>query len=293
MIFHPIKRAIKPFRLTSMIAMYFLGAGLVQYIQSLENWSAFIEGLIFLVSISISLELLMQFYELKDVKHWPEGITFREVKMTRWVILILTATLMTTATVIFIDWQFTGVLWLGLSVLVVSLILLSLFYYFSMSWRDLQPYQPLIEGLIYIVLPPAFAYFLQSRELHSFLTLSVISFVPVYLAFKILVQIQQFPADQKTGKNTIIIRLGWNKAMVAHNALILLTFVGFALIVLLGFPWFLLWPVFLVLPIGLLEIWLMERVKGGSKPFWLVMKIATASVLFIPLYLLSFAFWIR
>jgi hypothetical protein len=47
------------------------------------------------------------------------------------------------------------------------------------------------------------------------------------------------------------------------------------------------------LPIGLLQVWLMERVKRGMKPLWRVMRFATACVLFIPLYLIGFAFWIR
>jgi hypothetical protein len=81
--------------------------------------------------------------------------------------------------------------------------------------------------------------------------------------------------------------------MTLHNALILLTFLLFAMVTLFGFPWFLLWPVFLVLPLGLLEIWLMERVRRGSKPLWIVMQIAAACVLFIPMYLVGFAFWIR
>jgi hypothetical protein len=65
------------------------------------------------------------------------------------------------------------------------------------------------------------------------------------------------------------------------------------LIALIGFPWFILWPVFLTLPIGLFEIWLMEGVRRGKKPLWGLMQFATACVLFIPIYLLGFAFWIR
>ena len=58
-------------------------------------------------------------------------------------------------------------------------------------------------------------------------------------------------------------------------------------------PWFLVWPVFLSLPIGLLEIWLMERIRRGAKPFWRVMKFASALVFFLPIYLIGFTFWIR
>ncbi len=81
--------------------------------------------------------------------------------------------------------------------------------------------------------------------------------------------------------------------MTYHNAFILLTYLFLALMTLFGFPWFLLWPAFLSLPIGLLEIWLMERTRRGARPIWRVMFFATACVLFVPLYLLSFNFWVR
>jgi 1,4-dihydroxy-2-naphthoate octaprenyltransferase len=293
MVFKVLIKAIKPFRLLSLIAMYLLGTGLVQYVQSLRDWSGFFEGLLFLIFISTGVELVRLHTKLNAVNQWPDGISFKEVRFTRWMILVLAATLVTTATAIFINWQITGEIWMGLVVLVVSLLVLSGLYYLCGNWTELRPYQVLIEAMVYIVLPPAFAYFIQSSHVHLFLTLSVIGFVPAFIAFRILVQIQQFPADLKHDNQTLVTRIGWEKAMVVHNTLVLLTFLVFALIVFLGLPWFILWPVFLVLPIGLMEVWLMERVRRGGKPYWLVMIIASACIQFIPIYLLGFAFWIR
>jgi 1,4-dihydroxy-2-naphthoate octaprenyltransferase len=121
----------------------------------------------------------------------------------------------------------------------------------------------------------------------------VTALLPAYLAYRMLLQLKSLGIDQKHENLTIVTYMGWQRAMTLHNALILLTYLLMALITFLGFPWFLLWPVFLTLPIGLLEIWLMERVRGGKKPLWWIMQAATASVFLIPIYLLGFAFWIR
>jgi hypothetical protein len=43
----------------------------------------------------------------------------------------------------------------------------------------------------------------------------------------------------------------------------------------------------------LLQVWLMERVKRGMKPLWGIMQFASACVLWMPMYLIGFAFWIR
>jgi hypothetical protein len=51
--------------------------------------------------------------------------------------------------------------------------------------------------------------------------------------------------------------------------------------------------VFLTLPLGLVEIWLMERVRRGQKPLWRIMQFAMGSTFVIPVYLLAFAFWLR
>jgi 1,4-dihydroxy-2-naphthoate octaprenyltransferase len=231
--------------------------------------------------------------QLNDVHQRPADLGLKEIRQTRWFIALLTAVLITAAATFFINWMISGVLWLGLVFLVVAQLLVGAVYYVSEFVKSLQPYQLLFESLFYLTIPPAFAFFLQSDEWHLFLTLVVIALIPAYFAYRLLNQIQNFGHDEKFGNKTVVVKVGWDKGMVFHNALILLTFVIFALTVFLGLPWFILWPVFLVLPIGIFEIWLMERVRRGAKPHWIVMKIASASVLFLPIYLLAFAFWIR
>ena len=288
-----ILKAIKPFRLISMVTTYILGAGLVQYLKSTQDWSQWIAGIFFVLFSGLTVELMRLLKRLTKPSHWPEGIKFKEVKVTRLALLGLIATFMTISLSIFMSWMISGVLWQGLVVLVILLLIDGAFYYLCEESSPLKPYQLLFEGLFYVILPPAFAYFLQSDEVHVFLTLVVICLVPAYLAMRLLIQIQHFGIDRQWDDQSIVTKIGWERAMTFHNALILLTFVFFAMIVFFGFPWFILWPVFLALPIGLVEVWLMERVRRGGKPMWLLMKVATASVLFIPVYLLSFAFWVR
>ena len=286
-------KALKPFRLFTLIAVYILGVGLVQYVQALKALSGVWEGGIFLILVSISLELLRVLQQLNDIQQWPEGLGLKEIRQTRWLIALSTAVLMTVAATLFINWMISGFLWLGMVFLVIAQLLAGAVYYISESAKSLQPYQLLFESLFYLIIPPAIAFFLQSEEWHLFLTLVVIPLIPAYFAFRLLTQIQNFGHDEKYGNKTVVVKIGWDKAMVFHNALILMTFVIFALTLLLGMPWFILWPVFLVLPIGIFEIWLMERVRQGAKPQWTVMKIASASVLILPVYLMAFAFWIR
>jgi len=293
MILSTLLKALKPFHLASLLTTYFLGAGLVQYVRGMRSWSSFFEGLLFLVLIVTSLELLILLRELTNRAHWPERFTYVEVKRLSWVIVILVAVFMTTTTSILINWMAQGMLLQGVSLLFVGLVGIAFLYYVAEFKGRLRPYQLLLSGLLFIVIPPALAFFIQSTDHHRFLTFVVIGLLPAYLAYQLLIQIKRFDHDRAREIKTIVTQIGWEKAMVFHNGMILLTFLIFALIAVFGFPWFLLWPVFLVLPIGLLEIVLMERVRRGERPMWQVMQIATLCVFFIPIYLLGFAFWIR
>lgn len=293
MIFRTLLKALKPFQLISLIMTYLLGAGFVQYVREMKSWPVFIQGGIFLLLIVLSLDYLRALAGLVNPQDWPKGITLKDVRLIRLIIAMLSATFLTVATSIIITWLRAGIMWQGLVFLFLALMVMGGVYYLSQVIKNLQPLELLIEVVLFVVIPPAVAYFLQSDDPHRLLTMVVIALVPGYLAYRLLTLLKRFASDHKYGVQTIVIQIGWENTMVFHNAFILLSYLLFALISLLGFPWFLIWPVFLTLPIGLVEVWLMERVKRGMKPLWGIMQFATACVFFIPLYLIGFAFWIR
>lgn len=293
MIVRTVLKSIKVFSITSLITTYILGAGLVQYLRNFRGFGDLLQGGLFLLFIVIGFELIGVNQGLRDTRNWPSNSSPAEVRRTRWVIALIVTTFLTVALIIFIDWMIRDVLWQGLVFLVVGFVITCALNFISEYNQTLRPYKILIEAFLFVVIPPAFAYFLQSSEPHRLLTLVVVGLIPAFLAYRLLVQLKSYNNDLKTGAVTFAAYVGWEKAMVTHNALILLSYLLFAFDALIGFPWFLLWPVFLTLPIGLVEIWLMEKVRHGSKPLWRLMQFATASVFFIPMYLLGFAFWIR
>jgi len=293
MILKTLFKSIKPFQLISLVATYLLGAGLVQYVREIHSWNNLIEGLLFLILIYLSVVLLTNLQRLTDMKNWPEGSTLIEIKQTRWGIALVLATILTTSTTILIGWMQRGVLWQGFFFLISALLLIAGFYYLVLIVNAYSISQLVLEVMLFVVIPPALSFFIQSRIPHPLLTQVVICLVPAYLAYRVLEQLKRFGSDQVREKKTLVTQIGWDKAMVFHNALILLTYLLFALISIFGFPWFLLWPVFLTLPIGLLEVWLMERTRRGGKPLWRIMQFASVMVFFFPIYLIAFAFWIR
>ena len=159
-----------------------------------------------------------------------------------------------------------GAIWPGITIFLVCNLILGMFYYLAQVHESLQPYQMLFEVVIVVISPAVLAVFIQSQSLHRFLMMSVVVLVPLYLAYRLLVELIEFDRGESRIENPVGTRLGWDNVMILHNALILTAYAVLALMTLTGLPWFLTWPVFLGLPIGLLEIWLMERVRRGYKP---------------------------
>lgn len=292
-IFRTLNMAHKPFRLVSLVMTYALGAGFVQFVREMRSWLAFIQGGVFLLLIVLSVEYLIVLQRLINPQYWPKVLTSKDVRQVRLILAALSGSLLTVVASIFISWMQLGLMWQGLGFLLLALILVSGLYFLSQVVERVSRLSLLIEVLLFIVIPPAVAFFLQSDSPHRLLTLVVLALVPGYLANRLLVHLKRFSSDQRTGIHTIVIDIGWENAMFYHNAFILLSYLLYAVIALFGFPWFILWPVFLTLPIGLVEIWLIERVKRGARPQWKIMQFATACVLFLPLFLIGFAFWIR
>jgi hypothetical protein len=285
--------AIKPFQLISLITTYILGAGLVQYVQVMKSWLTLIQGLFFLLLFIVGLEFLVLLLQINEPQRRFKDLTIKDKKQLRINSALLSATFITVAIVIFVDWINKGILWQGLGFL-IALLGVSAFLFVLVKTDSLSgAYEILLETILFVIIPPAFAYFTQSEDLHRLLTMTVFSLIPAYIAYRLLSKLIAFDRYPKLGRHPLNVNLGWEQIMVIHNALILITFLLYALNALFGFPWFLLWPVFLTLPIGLLEVWLMERVRRGGKPIWGVMQVATGCVFLIPIYLIGFAFWIR
>ena len=284
-------RPIKVYRLIGLLMTYVMGAGLSHYVEMMRSWPAFWTGAAFLLCVFLSFEYMQALQRINENKDRPEGSTQTELQQLRIGLGVIAATLMTVAVTILVGWMVEGLLWQGLIILSVVIFALGGVLIVRGTAQNLQPFLPLLEAVLIVVIPPAFGFFLQTQQMHRFLTMAVMGFLPLYLAFILLQQLIRFGDDQRKELPTAVTAMGWEAAMVLHNTLILFGYLLLALAALLGLPWFLIWPVFLTAPLGLVEIWLMERVRQGRKPLWRIMQFAMGAAFVLPVYLLTLAFW--
>ena len=113
------------------------------------------------------------------------------------------------------------------------------------------------------------------------------------LALALSYELADYAADLKHGRRTLMVRMGWQRAMLLHNGMILVAFLLLGLALSFGLPLFIGLPAFLPLPLGLLQVWQMRRISEGARPNWRALRLTAVVIFATTAYLLTFAFWTR
>jgi 1,4-dihydroxy-2-naphthoate octaprenyltransferase len=140
---------------------------------------------------------------------------------------------------------------------------------------------------------PILAFLLQFGEFHRLLTFATFPLTLLALAYLLVWNFPTFAADQKFGRHTLLTRLTWQRAIPIHHFLVLAAYLLFAAAPFLGFPWGLVWPVFLVLPFAIIQIFWLQRIAAGGRTLWNFLTALAAATFGLTAYLLAFTFWIR
>jgi 1,4-dihydroxy-2-naphthoate octaprenyltransferase len=154
-------------------------------------------------------------------------------------------------------------------------------------------YGELTATLLVAFLVPAYAFVLQAGELHRLVAMSAFPLAALHLAMLVSLELPDYGTDLKHDKRTLIVRMGWERAMVAHNILILSAYLLLIIAASFGYPWFATWPALLTLPLGLLQIWQMRRIASGAKPSWRALTLSAVALFTAMAYMMAFAFWIN
>ncbi len=178
--------------------------------------------------------------------------------------------------------------------LVMLMIFLGAFFYAVPPVHlEATGYGELATSILIANLVPAFSLLLQAGELHRLLAMATFPLTLLHLAMLLAFELPDYGNDLKQEKRTLMVRLGWRLGMQLHNFLILVAFLLLAIAILLGLPASIALPVFIALPLGLLQIWVMNRIGAGARPNWTSLTLTALTMFGLASYLLAFAFWTR
>ncbi|MFN2264073.1 MAG: prenyltransferase [Anaerolineales bacterium] len=290
----------RPLFVLGGVLVYGLGVGIARYLGAAIDWELYFLGQAYVTSMQLSAQYLNEYFDApadKENKNQTpftggsgvigEGKLSRETAM--WAALTALTVLASLTVVLISVVQLSPLL-----IIIIILAFMGSFFYSTPPVRLANTgYGELTTSILVANLVPIFAFLLQYGEMHRLLVMTTFSLTALHLAMMIVFEFPDYLNDLKFDKYNLLVRVGWEKGMVMHNLLILTAFLLLGLAATFGLPLAIALPAFIPLPLGLLQIWQMRRIAGGSKPNWSTMSF-TAVVLFGSVaYLLAFTFWTR
>lgn len=285
----------KVFWVVPLIFTCGLGVSLVHYLGGEVNFINLVLG-IFICLLIFAMRLLLNAYfdhpeSPLSTLHKDDPMTgglrgIRRSVLLQNALLVLTSGAMLTAVLIARKaLTVPGLLFLGFA-------LVGYFICASPPFRlDKNGYGDLVEGVVTANLVPAFMMSLLGLEVPFLLLQLTLPLLMLYLAAKIAFAFRDFGLDSLYARNSLVTRMGWQNTVVMHNLLILGAFVLIGAFLLLGLPWSLAWPMLLALPVGLFQLWQMNRIAAGAKPGWKLFLWTAMGLVLLTAYLIQVPLW--
>lgn len=290
-------RLVRPLFLLGGFLLYALGVGIARYLGTTINWEIYLLGQGWVTVLQLSTHFLNEYYNSPADQENSNRTPFsggsgalgpgRLPRRTALIAALTCLAILASLTVLLINQKLAPAVYL-----IMVLAFLGAFFYSVPPLRlEASGYGELITSILVAYLVPAFAFILQTGELHRLLSMSTFPLVALHMAMLIAFELPDYGNDVMYDKRTILVRLGWQKGMTLHNILILTGFLLLGIAAVFGLPRFIYIPAFFTLPLGLLQVWQVRQIANGAKPNWTALTLGGLVLFAAMAYLIAFAFW--
>ena len=291
-------RMSRPLFLVGVVLLYALGIGIARYLGKPIDWNLYLLGQIWVTLLQMSAQYLNEYYNApadqanqnRTVLTGGSGAVGPGKLPRRTALLAALTVLAGLASMTVILISSTNLA--PAAYLIMGLAFLGAFFYSSPSVRlEASGYGELTTTIMITFMVPAFAFILQTGEMHRLLAMTSFPLAAIMLAMLLAFELPDFVNDEKFGKRTLLIRLGWQTGMGLHNLLVLTGFLLLVVARLFGYPQFAMIAGLLPLPVGVFQIWQMRNIANGGKPNWNALTLGALALFALMSYMLTFSFW--
>lgn len=295
-------RLSRPFFLFAGFGFYALGVGIARYLGMSVDWSLYLLGQLWVSGMQLATHYLNEYFDSPGDAHNPNRTAFTggsgalgpgEGQLPPFTALLAAATALTLVALATLGLARAG----ALNPLTITILLLAFIGAFFYSVPPLRlassGFGELSTSILLANLVPAFAFALQAGQLHRLLAMSTFPLTALSMATMLAFGFADYASDLKAGKRTLLVRLDWRRGLLAHHVFVLAAYVLLALAFALGLPAAIALPPLLTLPLGLLQIWYLQRIGEGIKPNWTALGLNAVVIIGAVAYLLTYAFWTR
>jgi 1,4-dihydroxy-2-naphthoate octaprenyltransferase len=281
---------------------YALGLGIANYLGLSLQTDVALLGMLWVSAMQLSTHYLNEYFDTmadnrNENRTWLSGVSGvlgdGEGQLPRYVALLAAATTLTIVALLTFGLGRLGVLD-PLVAGILAVAFLGAFFY-SVPPLNLASsgFGELITSALVANLVPALAFSLQAGELHRLLAMATFPLTGLHLAGVLAFEFPDYATDLKFAKRTLLVRLGWQPAMLAHNLLLVVSYALLGLAYVFGLPAAIALPAFITLPLAALQVWYMQRIAQGVKPNWNALTLNAVAIMATTVYLLAYAFWTR
>ena len=294
-----IYRYSRPWSLLAGILMYALGGGIVNYLGGSINWVSYWIGQACVILFLVSSNFLKAYYDVDNFNKKDQRSqevsnnkdTGSNTRVPRLTLLQAALAGLTVNYVLIALLYINGTKDFPILFFLSLAFLLSIIYAVPPFRLVYSGYGELIQAILITNLTPALAFLFQTGELHRLLAMLTFPLTGLFLAMTLAISLPDYASDIKYERITLMVRLGWRRGMILHNALIVTAYIVLVLAAILGLPWFLIWPCLLTLPLGLFQIWYIIQIAAGAKPRWRLLAVTAQAIPGLSAYLLALALW--
>jgi 1,4-dihydroxy-2-naphthoate octaprenyltransferase len=283
---------IRPAHTILLALTYLLGASLARYLGADFAILPFMLGFLWLAFLVTAMNLLDAAYRNPAEPYIPEQTPRQRDEYRRRLLLLATAllTLVAALTVPLVVLQLTRPVPLAFLAIGTLAALAYAVPPVRLSNRGLGEFA---LALLVAAVAPALAFTLQDGELHRLLYSYVFPLFFLALACFLALNFPTFAADQKYARQSLLIRLGWQAAIPAHNGFLAAAYLLLAATPFLGLPFGLAWPGLLTVPLAAFQVYQFRRLADGAKPIWPLLTATAVALPGLTAYLLTLALWLR
>jgi 1,4-dihydroxy-2-naphthoate octaprenyltransferase len=290
--FRKFIKLVRPLHLFLASLAYCLGSGMARYLGRPIQIAPFVLGLLAVLAIQAAAFWLVEYFRL-PLMPLEKNETPRIREGLRAGLFQFSMALLTGSGAIIVTLLIAQLLPTPAGIFMGLIVFCFVIYAVPPMRLSEVGYGELIQAIALGTLFPAFAFSLQYGEFHRLLAFATFPLTLLALAYLLVNDFPTFVEDQKYGRHSMLTRLTWQHAIPIHHLLVLLCFLFFAVTPLFGYPWGLVWPVFLVLPFALVEIVWLQRIARGGRTLWRFLIPLASAVFGLSVYLLALTFWIR
>ena len=287
-----IRNFVWLFYLIASLLLFALGAAVAAYLGSGPEGHIFLLGLGWVFSMVLFTYFAYRYFDLRlaAARLGRKFFGFLPWRTGMMIGIVVSATLTASMSLMLLQ---LGVLTQEIWFLMLLIVAGACLYALPPARLAVSGYGELLIAVMLSAGVPALSFMLFYGGYQRFLAMIAFPLAALHLAMNIALDLPEYGTQQKYEMRTLLMRLGWENGMSAHNLLILSAFLLIAVASVLGFPRFALYPSLLVFPLGGFEIYYMMRIAAGIKPNWNALVLSAVSLFILPIYIFALAFWTR